>query len=338
MIIINYHQISARGGAGPYAMPRRLFERQIDALIEHGFSFVTLTELLDAPSVEHPRQCAISFDDGRMGAYRHGSPVLRERGINATYFLCPDWLEKKPVAPAEAYSDFMTWDHVAELAEARNVIGSHGMSHRPFFEVDATSAAREISESKRVIEQRIGIPCDHFASPWGQIDRTVTRLVRDGGYRTLSSTVPGPNKIPYDLFRLRRIDSSRLRSRRRFKNAILGHVEAHSRFDVALFELDGAQDKQTGRADALNRFDLTVCLDDSAYELCVESGLPCLRHEPGPNGSREPPRELLLETHGERIGDRVITYTPVTPERPRPGWTFLSSFLPATSRTRWRTR
>ena len=94
MIIINYHQLSARSAPHPYIMPWELFQAQIDALIEHGFSFVTLTDLLQSPSDERPRQCAITFDGGRLGAYQYGSRILRERGIKATYFICPDWLEK----------------------------------------------------------------------------------------------------------------------------------------------------------------------------------------------------------------------------------------------------
>lgn len=334
MIIINYHQISTRGGTVPYALPWTLFERQIDALIENGFSFVTLATLLDAPSVEHALQCAITFDDGRSGAYQHGFPILRERGIEATYFLCPGWLEKNPTASAEAYSDFMTWDHVSELAEARNVIGSHGMSHLPFFEIDVESAAREVIDSKRVIEQKLGTPCEHFACPWGQIDRTVAKLVRDSGYKTLSSTVAGPNKIPYDLFRLRRIDSSLYRSPRSFEKAILEYVGAHSRFDVALCKLEGDAGERMDPTEPVARFDLAVCLDDRSYELCVEFGLSCLRHDPGRDGNREPPREWLLKTHGDRIRDRGVTFTPVTLGETRSAWTFLSSFLLATNRIR----
>jgi peptidoglycan/xylan/chitin deacetylase (PgdA/CDA1 family) len=338
MIILNYHQISARSASHRYIMPRGLFQAQIDALIEHGFSFVTLTELLQSPSGERPRQCAITFDDGRLGAYQHGSPVLRERGIKATYFICPDWLEKKPAARAESYSDFMTWDQVAELAAEGNVVGSHGKSHLPFFDIDAEAAAREISESKRLIELRLAAACEHFAAPWGQINRAVMSLVRDSGYKTLSSTVPGPNKVPYDLFRLRRLDSSSYPSLQRFHEALRSNVDAHSRLDVALLEVKRSWKSDASRVDAIARFDLAICLDEGAYELCMELGLPCLRHQPETLRDSKPPRELLLKNPAGMARDRETTFTPLTVEETHPAWTYLLSFLPGTSRTRSDTR
>jgi peptidoglycan/xylan/chitin deacetylase (PgdA/CDA1 family) len=334
MIIINYHQISDRGGSSPYAMSRGLFQQQIDALIDHGFSFVTLAELLQRPSEECPRQCAITFDDGRLGAYQYGSRILRERGIKASYFICCDWLDNKPAALAESYSDFMTWDHVAELAAEGNVIGSHGKSHLPFFDIDAQSAVREVSESKRIIEQRLGASCEHFAGPWGQINRAVMSLVRNYSYRTLSSTIPGVNKVPYNLFRLRRLDSSCYRSLRAFTTAILSHVDAHSRLEVALLKVQKNWKESIPQIEAIARFDLAVCLDERSHELCMEWGLPCLRHRPEPDGNSKPPRELLLKTHGEMARDRQVTFTPITLRKTHPAWTYLSSFLPGTSRIR----
>jgi len=334
MIIINYHQLSARSASHPYVMPCELFQAQIDALIAYGFSFVTLTELLQNPSDERPRQCAITFDDGRLGAYQHGFRILRERGIKATYFICPDWLEKKPAAYGESYSDFMTWDHVAELAAKGNVVGSHGKSHLPFFDIDAASAAREVSESKRLIEHRLEVPCEHFASPWGQINRTVMSLVRDCAYKTLSSTVPGPNKVPYDLFRLRRLDSSCYPRLKRFNKAILSHVDAHPRLEVALLKREGNWKKNRSQIEAIARFDLAFCLDERSYELCTEMGLPCLRHRPEPEPNFEALRELLLETHPEMARDREITFTALTLRETHPAWTYLLSFLPGTSRIR----
>jgi len=335
MLIINYHQISPRGGPSRYDMPRGLFQKQIDTLIGNGFSFITLAELLQGPCEERPRQCAITFDDGRLGAYLHGSRILRDRGIKATYFVCSDWLEKKPSAPAESYSDFMTWDHISELAVEGNIIGSHGKGHLAFFEIDAESAAREVSESKRLIEQRLMTSCEHFAGPWGQINRVVMSLVQDCGYKTLSSTVPGPNKIPYNLFRLRRLDSACYRSLRQFNKAILRHVGAHSRFDVVLLKLKGnCKNNVSQIVEAVARFDFAFCLDESSYELCNEMGLPCLRHRFEPDPNFKTARELLVKTHGELVKDREITFTPLTLRETRPAWTYLLSFLPGTSRIR----
>src|SRR5262245_28154913 len=260
MVIINYHQLSPEGGSSRYDLPVALFRAQLDTLIDLGFSFVTLGELMRGSDEEDSRQCAITFDDGRLGAYEHGARILRERGISATYFICPEWLERRPTAVAECYSDFMTWNHVVQLAAEGDVIGSHGQSHRRLVGIAAESAGREVCESKSLIERRLGASCDHFAAPWGQIDRSVMDLVRHAGYRTLSSTVRGLNKHPYQLYRLRRLDSSSYPSLAAFDQALRRHVDAHSRLDVVLLTLPGAWPR-VSHLETVAQFDLAVCLD-----------------------------------------------------------------------------
>lgn len=312
MVIINYHQLSSEGGSSRYDVPTALFQAQLDTLIDLGFSFVTLAELLRGSAEEEPRQCAITFDDGRLGAYEHGARILRARGIRATYFICPEWLERRPTEVAECYSDFMTWDHVVELTGEGNVIGSHGQSHLRLVDIDAGSASREVSESKSLIERRLGASCDHFAAPWGQIDRSVMDLVRHAGYRTLSSTVRGPNKFPYQLYRLRRLDSSSYPSLASFIEGIRCHTEAHARLDVVLLKLPGRRPDRVSCLKTIGRFDLAVCLDDASYELCLELGLRCLRHRPPAGDHVGPLRELLLTAYGDLARDRQLIFTPLT--------------------------
>jgi peptidoglycan/xylan/chitin deacetylase (PgdA/CDA1 family) len=312
MIIVNYHQVSIAGASSLYDISTSLFQAQIDALIEHGFSFATLQELLrTAPEQERPRECAITFDDGRLGAYEHGARILRERGIRATYFVCPDWMESKPTAATECYSDFMTWDHAAELTREGNIIGSHGKSHLPLFDIEAGAAHREVSESKILIERRLGVACDHFASPWGQIDGSVMRLVRECGYGTLSSTAPGPNKVPYERYRLRRLDSACYASLAAFKDAIRRHTDAHARLDVVLLTLPGRRPDRVSCVEAIARFDLAICLDDPSHELCLELGLRCLRHRPAAGDGVGSLRERLLATHGDLARDRELSFAPL---------------------------
>lgn len=324
MLIINYHEISPRPASSPYVLSCDLFQQHIEALAGLGFSFATLTEILaERPAGDRARQCAITFDDGRLGAYEHGSRILQEHGINATYFVCPDWLEKKPAAPAETYSDFMNWDHVAELAARGNVIGSHGKSHLSFFSMDARTAIREVSDSKTLIERRLAAPCEHFASPYGHVNRAVMDITRDSGYRTLCTAIRGPNKLPYDPFRLRRLDSSDFPSARRFKKEVLRCVDDHSRFNVALLKLPENSTAGVSEANAAARFDLVACLDSRSHDLCVEFGVPCLRLEPSPGGNLGPAREMLMRTHDERVGNRPVVFTPLTFGGSRRAWGFV---------------
>lgn len=313
MLIINYHEISPKLTPSPYVLSADLFRQHIEALISFGFSFTTLAEIAAGqPAAEHAHRCAITFDDGRLGAYEYGSTILQEHGIKAAYFVCSDWLEQTPLAPAEAYSDFMNWDHVAVLAARGNVIGSHGRSHLPFFDIDSETALREVADSKQLIERRLSAPCEHFASPFGHVNRAVMDLARDCGYRTLSTAIPGPNKAPYDLFRLRRLDSSNLSSLKAFKTEVQRCVDEQSRFNVALVKLPENVTAGVSEANAAARFDLVACLDSRSLDLCMQFGLPGIRLELPPGLNRTPARQRLMETHAEVVGNRRVVFTPLT--------------------------
>jgi len=339
MLVVNYHEISAGSASRHrYALSREAFEAQLGVLIDAGFSFGTLGELLDAPAGDDSRRCAITFDDGRLGAYDPGLAILAERAIQATYFLCSDWLDKRHVPPREAYSDFMTWDHAADVARHGHLIGSHGKRHRAFFYMDRQSAVEEVTESKRLIEQRLGVSCEHFASPWGQIDRAVMNLVQASGYTSLASTVRGANKAPYNRFRLRRLDGADFDEIPRFSSAIRGYVDAHSRFEIGMLRVRGSVDRSWPEIEDIARVDVVVCLDEASYELCLEAGIPCLRPPVRPAPSVERLGDWLLNDHRELVQDRTMTFTPLSLRGPGWPWKYLWSFRPGMSRRSSATR
>lgn len=88
-----------------------------------------------------------------------------------------------------------TWDEIALLAEDPGVtIGSHTLTHAILTRRTGSSAAREIGESKPVIEQKLGRPVHHFAYPHGDTGSATARefeLCRKAGYATAVTTRPG---------------------------------------------------------------------------------------------------------------------------------------------------
>jgi peptidoglycan/xylan/chitin deacetylase (PgdA/CDA1 family) len=68
-------------------------------------------------------------------------------------------------------------------------------------------AQREIAESKRAIEDRLGAPVEGFAYPNGtgaDFTEETKSLLRDAGYTHAVTTIPGSNEPGCDLFELRR--------------------------------------------------------------------------------------------------------------------------------------
>ncbi len=62
-------------------------------------------------------------------------------------------------------------------------IGSHSMTHARLDKANPEEARREIVESKRLLEERLGVAVRHFAYPQGRHSEAVRRIAAEAGYR-----------------------------------------------------------------------------------------------------------------------------------------------------------
>jgi peptidoglycan/xylan/chitin deacetylase (PgdA/CDA1 family) len=77
----------------------------------------------------------------------------------------------------------MTWPMVKQMQRDGFTIGSHTRSHVSLPAEPAATAAEELIESKREIEEQLGEPVDHFAYPGGQFTPAVVDALDRAGYR-----------------------------------------------------------------------------------------------------------------------------------------------------------
>jgi peptidoglycan/xylan/chitin deacetylase (PgdA/CDA1 family) len=89
----------------------------------------------------------------------------------------------------------LSWDELQDLAREPDVtIGAHTLSHPVLAQLHTTAAAREIAESKALLERRLGRPVRHFAYPFGDrisAGKREFRLVRDLEFATAMTSRPG---------------------------------------------------------------------------------------------------------------------------------------------------
>jgi peptidoglycan/xylan/chitin deacetylase (PgdA/CDA1 family) len=103
----------------------------------------------------------------------------------------------------------MTWDEVRALRQAGHIVGSHTLSHPNVAHVSDAELQREVKESGRRLEQRLGAPVTHFSYPWPTLQphwtaRTTT-VAREAGYRTAVTCTPGAVRRRHDPLSLRRV-------------------------------------------------------------------------------------------------------------------------------------
>jgi peptidoglycan/xylan/chitin deacetylase (PgdA/CDA1 family) len=139
--------------------------------IEDAIRMIEKKEKPDKPLV------AFTFDDGFTDCYDIFAPVLEEFGVNAMFFVNPNYVEgddnyisnfdehivmtpgKKP----------MRWNQLKELSQRGHIIGAHTMDHYMINSEDLDVLKYQIENCRNIIEQHINISCPYFAFPYGKL-------------------------------------------------------------------------------------------------------------------------------------------------------------------------
>ncbi len=107
----------------------------------------------------------------------------------------------------EAHDLMLTWDQIRMMQEAGLAFGSHTMTHPILSRLSHGRQSEEIFESKRVLEEQLGVPVKSFAYPVGRkqdFNASTKRLLKEAGYSCALTTIFGVNECGQDLFELRR--------------------------------------------------------------------------------------------------------------------------------------
>jgi peptidoglycan/xylan/chitin deacetylase (PgdA/CDA1 family) len=192
-VILCYHSVHP---SLPFASatPAR-FAEHLDWL-RHNCDVVPLGRIASAETAGAGRPLvAITFDDGYEDNYTHAFPLLRERGLAATFFVTVGLVERdaatverfgalRQVDPLEVAP--LSWDQLREMSGAGASIGAHTWSHPNLSRLGEPETRLELERPKAILEDRLGAPVTEFAYPFGKPGRHFTpatiRLVAEAGY------------------------------------------------------------------------------------------------------------------------------------------------------------
>lgn len=209
-IILIYHSVAG----GTVSTRLENFKTQMMWLAEH-VDVVSLDVLLDESKsgVKAERiRVALTFDDGYRTLFDTVAPILDGYGFPATVYLNTGeiWEQRhKPSCTEQGHypdEEFMLWSEVAELQQRGWTIGSHGIQHVDLCLCNETEIVRQLGASKKEIEKRLDIACDHFSYTWGHYNDAVRKVVKQAGYRSAVAGRHGPVRASSDPFELPRLD------------------------------------------------------------------------------------------------------------------------------------
>jgi peptidoglycan/xylan/chitin deacetylase (PgdA/CDA1 family) len=198
VLVLCYHAVSERWPASLSVTPEALRE-QVGLLVRRGYRGVGFTEAVLSPPAG--RTLAVTFDDAFHSVLERARPILDELGVTATLFVPTDFPEHPDVpmrwpgieqwlgSEHEAELRPMSWDEVRVLADAGWEIGSHTKSHPRLSSLPDAEMERELEDSRLILEERLGRPCNALAYPFGDHDERVVEAAGRAGY-AVAGTLP----------------------------------------------------------------------------------------------------------------------------------------------------
>jgi peptidoglycan/xylan/chitin deacetylase (PgdA/CDA1 family) len=149
------------------------------------------------------RSFAITFDDGYEEVLTLGLPLLQEAGYTATVFAVPGQLGGANVWD-NAGARLLAVEGLRILDQAGITIGAHTCQHVHLTRVSPAIAKREISESRKILEECLKKNVALFAYPYGETNDSVDQYAREAGFAAAFATDNAPRDHDANLFRLRR--------------------------------------------------------------------------------------------------------------------------------------
>jgi len=202
---------------------RKGFERQIKYMKNFGefISIDQLVELLQRDENLDGRYFNMSFDDGIHNNYTNMMPITDAHNIPVIIYIPTDYIGKKHYTTEEKRKigprlpenpkqlTYLSWDECMDMLDHNVTFGSHTASHTILSTLNEEKIKYELETSKKVIEEKLKIPCDHFAPPNGYIGvgffpEITEKIAREVGYLTLVSASRGITDQTSNLYLLRR--------------------------------------------------------------------------------------------------------------------------------------
>jgi peptidoglycan/xylan/chitin deacetylase (PgdA/CDA1 family) len=210
--ILMYHRVANVGPAGleQFRVDPTLFDEQLSALRDDGFSTVGLTDgvdLLSQGGVVTGKPVIITFDDGYQD-FLTALPSLKKFLFTATVFLVAGRIGGSAEWDA-SYGEtapLMSWPEILEIAGEGTELGCHSLNHRPMTEMNYSDLLRDTRHAREILESRLETPVTHFAYPYGAENTTVRSVIAALRFSSAVSCRPAVARQGDEILSLPRIE------------------------------------------------------------------------------------------------------------------------------------
>lgn len=211
--VLYYHSIDPSEANELILSPEKL-KKQLKYILDEGYIPLSMSELYAhlSNNKEIPKKSiVITFDDGYMDNYTYAFPILKELGINATFFIITNGID-------DGY--YMPKDQLIELDKAGMDIMAHTESHPYLSKYPYEIQLGELTRSKEKLENILGKPVDFLAYPYGDYNDDTLKATKEAGYKMAFTINRGLASSDTSLLELKRIYVSSIESFDTFKKKL----------------------------------------------------------------------------------------------------------------------
>lgn len=217
--ILTFHAVDEQASALSFSPTH--FQYALGRLHEKGYRTLNLPRVADylKDGMPFPENAlVITFDDGYRSVYDVALPVLQCYQMTATVFVTVG--EKNATSyddrlPSLHGREMLSWREISEMQQAGMNIGAHTLTHPDLIRALPGRSETEILGSKWMIEDRLGVPVEAFAYPFGRYDSRSRAMVNEH-FRCAVSDRLGLVGPQSDAFALERVEMYYFRTPVRF--------------------------------------------------------------------------------------------------------------------------
>ncbi|MCX6076252.1 MAG: poly-beta-1,6-N-acetyl-D-glucosamine N-deacetylase PgaB [Campylobacterales bacterium] len=240
--VLSYHEIANKSETmdSTYAVTPSNFDKQIHWLMDNGFHFVSVDDILKHRKNEKPlpnKAVLITFDDGYQSVYANAYPILKKYKVPSVIALVGSWLQAKDKVDfdghAIARSKFLSQNEIKEMVGSGLIeIASHsnsshgGIQGNPQGNMEPAITTRkwlkdknsyedeksyqqrvynDLSENSLFLEQYTGQKPRVMVWPYGRYNIEVRKIAEQLGMSMGLTLDDGSNTRITPLWGLRRI-------------------------------------------------------------------------------------------------------------------------------------
>lgn len=169
--ILMYHYVSSPpADADQYRLDLSVepaaFREQMAYLAANGYTAIDLYDLslaITGKQTLPPRPIILTFDDGYRDVYENAFPILKEYGLEATFFIVTDFID-------QGHPAYLTWPMVEEMAAAGMRMEPHSKNHVDLYGKEHDLVVYQVLGSLQTVEAHVGYRPRYFAYPGGTYD------------------------------------------------------------------------------------------------------------------------------------------------------------------------